>query len=183
MAVAVAGERGYSHARQNFAEAVVHTRAHFLEGAGFFGFCKLFGAIWNDSACAAGYQHGDMVRVKYLSAFGEQRDIGVSLAHGAFPNSRCRQQHGQRGALAADIAIGKEEEPRTLAATQRGSQTLSETAARSRDSIVGRKACINNLQLSDRCTERRKLSGAKNGAGQAMRLAERNFEEIGRAHV
>src|SRR6266481_2310177 len=115
-----------------------------------------------------------------LGAFDDEWNIGVSLSHRALPKLRGSNQDRQRSTFSIDIAIGEEEEPRALAITQRGSQALSETTACSRDSIIGRKACINNLQLTDRCTERRKLGGAKNGAGQAERLAKRNFE---RHHV
>src|SRR5258708_35958244 len=102
--------------------------------------------------------------------------MGVSLSHRALPKLRGSNQDRKRRTVSIDNAIGEEEEPRALAITQRGSQALSETTACSRDSSIGRKACINNLQLRDRCTERRKLGGAKNGAGQAERLAKRNFE-------
>src|SRR6266481_2210534 len=111
-----------------------------------------------------------------LGAFDDEWNIGVSLSHRALPKLRGSNQDRQRSTFSIDIAIGEEEEPRALAITQRGSQALSETTARSRDSSIGRKACINNLQLRDCCTERRKLGGAKNGAGQAERLAKRNFE-------
>src|SRR5258708_19924350 len=100
-----------------------------------------------------------------LRAFDDERNIGVSLSHRALPKLRGSNQDRQRSTFSIDIAIGEEEEPRALAITQRGSQALSETTACSRDSVIGRKACINNLQLRDRRPEHPKLRAAQNWAG------------------
>src|SRR5258708_25795680 len=105
-----------------------------------------------------------------LGAFDDEWNIGVSLSHRALPKLRGSNQDRQRSTLSIDTAIGEEEEPRALAVTQRGSQALSETTARSRDSAIGRQTCINNLQLRLRCPESRTRGGARNGGGQTEQL-------------
>ena len=121
MAVAVAGQRGNSHTCQNFSQTVVNTQAHFLECAGFFGFGEFLGEIRNHCACARGQEHRDVVGLEDLRALDDQRDVGVSLAHGALPKFRSGEEHWQRRSFCADISVGEKEEPRALAATQRGS--------------------------------------------------------------
>src|SRR5260370_35998448 len=97
-----------------------------------------------------------------LRAFDDERNIGVSLSHRALPKLRGSNQDRQRSTFSIDIAIGEEEEPRALAITQRGSQALSETTACSRDSVIGREACIHNPHLRARSPYRPQHAGARN---------------------
>ncbi len=92
--------------------------------------------------------------------------------------------------LAVDPAIGKEEEARASAATQRGSQ-LSNAAARARDSIWGRKSEIHSMHGAKSGGQLRQLSRANNRTRQNhavrkihcqrhhVRLAQRIDRRIG----
>src|SRR5258708_8972782 len=80
-----------------------------------------------------------MMGVHYLRGLDDERHVPKPLAHHGFPNSSCGEKSGQCRALAADAAIREEEEPRAIAAAQRGSGKLSKTAARARDSRSGRE--------------------------------------------
>ena len=115
-----------------------------------------------------------MMRLENLRGFHNQRQVRQSLLHQAFPGAGGGQQGGQRGAFRPNAAIGKEEEPRAIAATQRGSFTLSQTAARTRDSQGGRERKIDGLHgRRVRAESDAKLRGAQerarpgNGRGPA----------------
>ena len=145
MAVAIARKRGDAHASQDFAKASKHAFAHVLETTRFLGFRKLFTEVGDDRARAGSQQHGHMMGVENLGAFDHQGHIRQTLFDQTLPCIRGSQKRWQRCALRPQPAIGKEEELRAFAATQRGSFALSQTAARARDSLAGRKCNIDGL--------------------------------------
>ena len=99
----------------------MYSGAHAFAAAGFQSFCELIGEIREHRAGATGNEKRDVVRVENLGGFDDQRNIPQSFAHHGFPNGSGSEQRRKRGAIFADGAIGKEEEARTSAATQRGS--------------------------------------------------------------
>src|SRR6266566_3415147 len=157
MAVAIAGQRGDAHTGENFSQARIDGRADFFRSARFKGFRKLIGKIGHNGAGASRHKKRDMMRVKNLRGFDNQRHIRQSFANHGFPDRRRRKQRRQRRAAGIDRAIGKEEEPRASAAAQRGSRKLSKTAARPRDSSGGRKSNIDALFGSKNRGELRQL--------------------------
>src|SRR4029077_9340525 len=66
MAVAITGEGGDAHARENFAQAGVDGRAGFLHAARFQRFGKLIREIGDDGAGTGGDEQGYVMRVKNL---------------------------------------------------------------------------------------------------------------------
>ena len=120
MAVAIARERGNAHAGENFSQAGSDGDAHAVGAAGFEGFGKFVGEIRHDSACTGGDEKRDVMRVKDLRGLDDERHIPEALANHRFPDGGGSQQRGECGGFRVEAAIGKEEEARASAATQRG---------------------------------------------------------------
>src|SRR5580704_3499133 len=118
--------------------------------------------------------------LKDLRALDHEGHIGQSLIDQTFPSTRSRQQSRQSGAFRADATVGKEEESRALAATQRGSFALSQTAARTRDSLGGRERKVDGLHGSKFSRERRKLPRTQDRTSQKIAVTERHLK---RHHV
>src|ERR1700741_3373277 len=146
MAVAVARKRGNPHAGKHFSQAAGNPFSHFVKRASFFLLGKFFCQIGNNRTRAGCQKHGHMVGVENLGAFYYQWDISPSRSHKALPGTGGGQKGGQGRARGAKRTIRKEEELRTIAATQRGSFTLSQTAARTRNSLGGRKCEVDELR-------------------------------------
>ena len=121
LAVAIARDGRHAHARENFAQASVYGGAHAFGSASFQRFRELISQIRQYRARSRGHQQRHVMRVKNLRGFHHQRHIPQSFAHHRFPDSGRSEQRRQAGAVLADSAIGKEEESRASAATQRGS--------------------------------------------------------------
>src|SRR6266481_2013843 len=117
-----------------------------------------------------------MMGVHYLSGLDDERHVPKPLAHHGFPNSSCGEKSGQCRALAADATIREEEEPRAIAAAQRGSGKLSKTAARARDSRSGRKSEIYFVHWSKERGKLRKLAWANHGAGKETTAFQAHVE-------
>ena len=94
----------------------------------------------------------------------------------AFHTPEVASRRRNRCAIAANRAIGKEEESRTHVATQRGSVALSQTTARSRDSFVGRKTEIENFRGAERRGKNAEFHDADERAAKKMAVAEGHFE-------
>src|SRR5260370_23985100 len=121
-----------------------------------------------------------MMSVKDLRGFDNQRHIPQAFANHGLPH-RCRgEQDGQRCAISADRAIGKEEEPRAPATAQRGSRKLSKTAARPRDSSCGRKSNVDALLGPKNRGELRQLASRNHGTRKRDSVFQVNIE---RHHV
>src|SRR6267378_2854648 len=121
-----------------------------------------------------------MMSVKDLRGFDNQRHIPQAFANHGLPH-RCRgEQGGQRCAISADRAIGKEEEPRAPATAQRGSRKLSKTAARPRDSSCGRKSNVDALLGPKNRGELRQLTSRNHGTRKRDSVFQVNIE---RHHV
>ena len=118
--------------------------------------------------------------VKDLRGFDNQRHIPQAFTNHCFPHRRGRKQRRQRCAMGIDRTVGKEEEPRAPAATQRGSRQLSKTAARPRDSSCGRKSNIDSLLGSKNRGELRQLTSRNHGTGKRDSIFQVNIE---RHHV
>src|ERR1700722_1173081 len=119
------------------------------------------------------------MRIKHLRRLHNQRHIPKSVAHHRFPHSRSRKQRRQNAAFTADAAIGKEEESRASAVTQRGSQ-LSNATARARNSHWGRKREIHFLHRAERRRQFGELPGADDRTRQhhAMRQMHRQRHHL-----
>ena len=117
-----------------------------------------------------------MVRVKYLRRLDDQGHVPQSVADHGLPYRRCCQQRGKRRAPRRDCAVGKEEESRGIAATQRGSGQLSKTAARPRDSRGGRERKIDVVLLPKNCGKLRQLLRGDERARQRHSVFQMHFE-------
>src|SRR5579859_3097536 len=120
MAIAITRERGNAHARENFPEPGGDCGMHAVRAAGFERFRKFVGEIRHNGAGAGGDKKRHMVRVKYLRRLDNERQIPEALAYHRFPYGGSGQKRGKRAIFRIDAAIGKEEEARASAATQRG---------------------------------------------------------------
>ena len=124
----------------------------------------------NDGAGTRGDQHGDVMGIENLRGFDDQRHIGQILPSPCSSRRSATASNAGSAARSAPIAaIGKEEEPRALAATQGGSLTLSQTAACARDSGFGGKRKIHSLHGASRLrkalqVQRRSKSGPAGNA-------------------
>ena len=87
---------------------------------GFEGFGKFVGEIRHDGAGTGGDKERYVMRVKDLRGLDDERHIPQTLANHRFPDGGGSQQRGKCGVFRVEAAIGKEEEARASAATQRG---------------------------------------------------------------
>ena len=180
MAVAITGQGGDTHARENFAQPGIDGRTGFFQATRFKGFRKLIGKIRHHRAGASRHKQSHMMRVKDLCGFDNQRHIPQAFANHRFPHCRSSKQRRQRCAIGINRAIGKEEEPRAPTATQWGSRKLSKTAARPRDSTGGRKSNIDSVLWSKNREELRQLPGRNHRARQRDSVFQVDIE---RHHV
>ncbi len=131
--------------------------------------------IGHDGASAGGHKKRDVMSVKDLRRLDNQRHIGQAFANHRFPYRRRGKEGGQRRAIGTNRAIGKEEEPRTPAAAQRGSRKLSKTAARPRDSGTGRKSNIDALLGAENRGKLRELAFQDYGTWQRDAVFQMNI--------
>src|SRR5260370_21438475 len=117
-----------------------------------------------------------MMGVKPLAGPHNKRHIPQAFATHRFQDRRSREKRRQRGAVGIDRTIGKEEESRAPAATQRGSRKLSKTAARPRDSSSGRKCNINSLLGAKNRSELGQLASGNHAARQRDSVLQVNIE-------
>ncbi len=120
MAIAIAREGGNAHAGENFSKPGRDCGTHAVCAAGLDGLGKVVGQIGHDSAGASSDEQGDVMRVKHLRGLDDEWQVPQALANHRFPNGGSGQKRGKRAIFRIDAAIGKEEEARTSAATQRG---------------------------------------------------------------
>ena len=180
MAVAIAGQRGNAHAGKNFAQAGVHRDAHLFRTAGLERFGELVRKIRYDGSGSGGDEQGDMMRVKYLSGFDDQRHIPKAFLDHRFPDGSGRKQSRQRSATLVNPSIAEEEESRAPAAAQRGSGKPSKTAARPRNSSYGGKRKIDFFYGAKDRAQLRQLRFRDDWAGQRDALFQWDIE---RHHV
>ena len=120
MAVAIARQGGNAHAGENFAKARGDRDAHAVCPTGFEGLGKFVGEVRHNSAGAGSDEKRYVMRVEDLRGFDDERYIPQTFAHHRFPDGGGSQQRGESGIFRVEAAIGKEEEARATAATQRG---------------------------------------------------------------
>ena len=126
VAVAIARQRGNAHARQHLAQPGMDRRTHRFRrfrigGQHFRRAGELHRQARHHRAGPTGHQQRHVMRIENLRRLDNQRHIPPATPHHVFPHRGCRQQRRHWRTLRAHRAIGKEEEPRTRTATQRGS--------------------------------------------------------------
>ena len=92
MAVAITRQRRDSHARQHFTQARMDGHAGLFCATRLKGLHKFVSEVGPHCARTGCYKKRDMMRVKNLRRFHNQRHIPQSLSHHRLPHRRRRQQ-------------------------------------------------------------------------------------------
>ena len=138
VAVAVTCQSGNPHARQ----ALSAIRANmplrtFSKPPASSLLRKLFRQIRNHRTCSRRKQHRHVMRVKNLGALHHHRHVRQTRPHQILPCASRGQQCWQTPRDPFQHPIRKEEEPRAFVAiSQRGREALSQTTARTRNSLL-----------------------------------------------
>ncbi len=180
MAVAITGQGGDAHAREDFAQTGIDSCVGPFRAARFERLRKLISKVRHDGARADRNQERHMMGVKDLRRLDNERHIPQAFANHGLPHCGCGEERRQGRANGINRAIGKEEESRAPAAAQRGSRKLSKTAARPRNSSGGRKSNIDALLGAKNRAELRQLARRNHGTRQSDSVFQVNIE---RHHV
>src|SRR5947207_15159490 len=105
LAIAIAGDGGNSHPRQDFLKTGVNGLAKIRRPLRLMFLGKALGQNWGDGCCSYGQQHSHMMGIESLPGFHDKRSAKISGVYHCFPN-RCRsQKRRQRCPFSAYIAI------------------------------------------------------------------------------